>query len=81
MACSSSCLGELRCGGIAVSEGQGGYQTLTHCVFGIFYIFCISLDVFRVICKKLFQKFTAAKLFASAHFAIAHCKDVFPENF
>ena len=28
--------------------------------------------VFRVFSKKLFQKFTAAKSFASAHFAMAH---------
>ena len=28
-----------------------------------------------------FKKFTMAEPFASAHFAIAHWKDIFPENF
>ena len=52
MACSSSGLGELHCGGIVVSEGRGGYQTLTHCVFGIFHIFCVSC-IFRNYFKNL----------------------------
>ena len=41
MVCSSCGLGKLHCGGVVVCEGCGGYQTLTHCVFGVFCIFCI----------------------------------------
>ena len=58
---------ELHCGGVSVCGGHGGCKSLIQCVFGVFYLFRILL----VLCKKEknFLKFTAAKLFASAHFA------------
>ena len=58
---------KLHCGGVSVCGGHGGCQSLIHCVFGVFifsssFWFCANE-------KKFFLKFTAAKLFASAHFA------------
>ena len=74
-------VGELQCGGVvvrgsckvgechcwrdALCGGYGGYQARIQRVLDI------SL-VFRVIWKKLFQKFITAKPFASAQFAIAN---------
>ena len=34
--CGSHGMGELHCGEVAVCGGQDGYQSFTHCVFGIF---------------------------------------------
>ena len=61
--CSSSGVGEHHCGVVAC-EGCSGFQTLTHCFFGIFYLF-------RVFCvfRNNLKKNNAAKPFTSAHFA------------
>ena len=53
-------------GGNAVCGGCGGYKILIHCVLGLSLVF----RIFRK--KRMFKKFTAAKAFASAHFAKAH---------
>ena len=34
--CGSHGVGELHCGGVAVCGGQEGYQSLIHCIFGVF---------------------------------------------
>ena len=34
--CGSHGVGKLHCGGVAVCRGQGGYQSLIHCIFGVF---------------------------------------------
>ena len=32
-------VGKLHCWEVAVRRGQGGYQTLIHSAFGVFYLF------------------------------------------
>ena len=54
----------LRCGGVAV---------VAEVVTNPYFIACLAFFTFSVFfAKKLFQNFTEARLFASAHFAKAH---------
>ena len=65
-------MGELWFGRVAVWERSGAVVVCGSC--GVWELRWLPLvhRVFRVFSEKLFQKFTAAKFFASDHFAIAH---------
>ena len=68
LVCGSHGVGELHCGGVAVCGGRGGYQTLIHCVLGV-----------SLVSHKTKNSLGLNR--ASAQFAIAHWKDIYPENF
>ena len=58
---------ELHCGRVSACGGHGGCQSPSHCIFGVFYLFRVLLVLRKKENNSL--KLTAAKLFASAHFA------------